>query len=99
MNQDYHEAFFWYQMAAKKGDITGKFLLGRLYERGLGVNQDYKRAMELYLDSGSRGDVIAAPAIEAVARLYREGLGVPQDALKAEEWQKKYETAKVTRLH
>lgn len=99
VNQDYQEAFSWYQTAAEKGDITGKFLLGRLYERGLGADQDYRRAMELYLDSGSRGDVIAAPAIEAVARLYREGLGVPKDALKAEEWQKKYEVARQNRLH
>ena len=78
---------------------TAKFLLGRLYERGLGVRRDYRRAMELYLDSGSRGDVIAAPAIEAVARLYREGLGVQQDEQKAREWQNKYETARSTRLH
>ena len=64
-----------------------------MYENGLGVEQDYDTAMELYLKSAERGDIIAAPAMTAVGHLYEEGLGVDPDCGTAEEW---YEKAAAT---
>ncbi|WP_369679815.1 hypothetical protein [Selenomonas ruminantium] len=50
--------------------------MGRLYELGKGVTQDYGKAVELYRKSAQRGDIIAATAMAALGRMYENGFGV-----------------------
>ncbi len=50
------------------------------------MSKDYSMAMELYLKSAQRGDVIAAPGMVAVGRMYEAGHGVDIDLNTAREW-------------
>jgi TPR repeat protein len=45
---NYDEAHKWYMMAAKSSHKEAMYHLGLLYEKGLGVSQDYQRANALY---------------------------------------------------
>ncbi|GAB1426682.1 hypothetical protein MASR2M17_01080 [Aminivibrio sp.] len=47
MRRDYAEAAGLFSQAAKHG-IPARFTLGEMYEEGLGVSQDLKRALILY---------------------------------------------------
>lgn len=67
--QDYAAALKWYQLAAERGDITGQFLLGQMYEKGLGTQADIDTAVQWYRKSARRKDKIAQPAIDALKRL------------------------------
>jgi uncharacterized protein len=73
----------WFRKAAEAGDITSQYDLGRAYETGGGVPQDYAEAMAWYRKSASRGDIIASDGIVGMAGLYEKGAGVPQDLDKA----------------
>lgn len=81
--QDFKKALTWFKQS---GDYIIKpkcqVLAGLLYEKGLGVTQDYVEAMFWYKTAclKSYGD-----AFVHVARLYHHGLGVPQDFTKAFE--------------
>ena len=46
--QDFHSAVVWYERALKGGVPAAGFALGRLYEKGLGVNRDLAKARDLY---------------------------------------------------
>ena len=93
MKPDAKEAAKWYEKAFSRGDITGTYYLGRLYELGKGVAQDYGKAVELYRQAAQRGDIIAAPAMAALGRMYENGLGVAKDMDTAQMW---YDKAKAT---
>ena len=60
--------------------------LGRLYDMGAGVDQDYKKAMEWYLKAAKKG---MQNAMDAIGKLYEDGKGVPQDYKKGVEWYSK----------
>ena len=52
------QAPHWYRKAAAAGDVHAYARIGRLYERGLGVTQDYAAALQWYrkgADAGSAG--------------------------------------------
>ena len=80
------EAAKWYALATERGDITGTYYLGRLFETGNGVPQDYSKALNLYQKAAQRGDIIAAPAMAALGHMYENGLGVEKNSQKAQEW-------------
>ena len=40
---------------AEQGDATAKIQLGNMYEHGQGVEQDYKKAVELYTQASEQG--------------------------------------------
>ena len=44
---------------AKKGNGEAMYILGEMYEKGIGVKQDYKRAQKYYKSSASKGSVDA----------------------------------------
>ena len=52
------------------------------YEHGYGVEQDLKKAVELYRQAADRGN---PTAMESLGCMYEEGRGVPQDPVKAVE--------------
>lgn len=71
------------KQSAEKGDANAQFQLGRKYDSGEGVPQDYSEAAKWYLKAAEQGHLDAQYTI---ACLYREGLGVTQDYSKAVRW-------------
>ena len=55
---DYPEAASWYQLAADQGYAEAKQELGYLYERGLGVEQDALKALNLQREASGLGDAL-----------------------------------------
>jgi TPR repeat protein len=68
---------------AEEGDTSIQFLLGSLYDRGWGIDQDYKIAARWYRRAAIRGDTRAQYKL---AFLYAEGKGVAQDDINAHRW-------------
>ena len=48
-NEKYDEAFKLYKEAVTQGETYAVLCLGKMYMSGLGVEQDYSKAIELYL--------------------------------------------------
>lgn len=80
---DFDKAATFYREGAARGDITSQYYLGRAYELGLGVAQDYAQAFAWYSKSAERGDHVASDGMVGLAGLYERGLGVPKDVAKA----------------
>jgi uncharacterized protein len=71
------------ETAAEAGDPEAMFELARMYERGIGVEQDVDKALALFRRSAGEG---FADAINDLGFLYYQGgLGVPRDPKKAIE--------------
>lgn len=85
---DFAKAATFYQEGAARGDITSQFYLGRAYEMGKGVPQDYGLALQWYTTSAERGDHVASDGMVGLASLYERGLGVAKDTAKANEFYK-----------
>jgi uncharacterized protein len=68
---------------AKLGDMKSAAQLGRMYEMGRGVPQDYSEAAKWYYRAADRGD---PQAQYGLALLYNKGLGVRRDYVLAEMW-------------
>lgn len=78
---DASEAAEMLQKVADQGDPEAQYELGRLYELGIGVEQDVKKAVELFKKSA---DADYADAINDLGFLhYQGGLGVPRDPKRA----------------
>jgi len=67
----------------EKGKAWAQCLLGQRYEHGLGVDQSYQQARELFELSASQGN---ADAQYSLGFMYREGRGVDQSYEKAAEY-------------
>jgi TPR repeat protein len=61
-------ALFWFEQAAAQRDALAFAKLGRLYERGDGVSQDFIQAQMWYTLSAAHGEQRAAKAREALAK-------------------------------
>ena len=70
----------------KSDDAYTQLLLGVQYYRGDGVEQDYKKAFELFHKSAEQG---ATMAQFILGNMYRNGEGVDQDHKKAFKWHRK----------
>ncbi len=68
---------------AEKGDVTAQAYVGEIFQRGLGVPPDYKKAAQWYERAAQGGSSSAANALGA---MYEQGLGVPKDATQAAAW-------------
>ena len=66
--------------------MRGHERLGRLYDFGQGVAQDYAKAREWYEKAAAKGDVTAMADLGV---LYENGQGGPQDYAEAREWYEK----------
>jgi TPR repeat protein len=80
---EFEKAVAAYQLAADRGDITSQYLLGKSYEMGSGITQDYALAAKWYTKSAERGDHVASDGMVGLGSLYERGLGVEKDAAKA----------------
>ncbi|HHV6984584.1 TPA: tetratricopeptide repeat protein, partial [Haemophilus influenzae] len=74
------------QPLAEQGDAISQFLLGGMYEEGLGVKQDYFEAVKWYRKAADKGD---AAAQFNLGVMYSQGQGVKQDDFEAVKWFRK----------
>ena len=82
-----HEsAFEGFSEYAKMGNAIAQYYLGKMYENGRGVSQDYAKAVEWYRKSAEQGN---ADAQCNLGYMYRKGRGISQDYAKAVEWYQK----------
>ena len=98
VRQDKGEAIRWYQKAAEQGHIEAlknlnelagrgdaevQFILGGMYENGIGVRQDKDEAVKWYQKAVEQGHVDAQYKL---GDMYRSGRGVRQDKGEAVKW-------------
>tara|TARA_B100001094_G_C18195614_1_gene810635 strand:+ start:7871 stop:8530 length:660 start_codon:yes stop_codon:yes gene_type:complete len=69
--------------AGELGHIDAQNDLGLLYQSGMMVPQDYKRAMQWYKKAASKNYI---PAMFNIGLMYHKGLGVSQDYKRARIW-------------
>lgn len=66
VDPNYEQAAYWYKQAADAGSSKGKMQLARLYERGLGVEQDTLLATNLWREATGAGEeLVLASTLEA----------------------------------
>ena len=97
-NGDYEQAAKYMKKAARMGEILAQDGLARYYEKGIGVQQDYVKAAELYAKvarSRKPGVFYGMPktphckAAYALGRLHEEGL-LPNSSMdEAVQWYKR----------
>ena len=83
---DYDKARRIWQPLAEKGDVRAQRGMGKMYEKGRGVERDFATALKWYRPAAEKGDA------ESQYRLsvgYGYGLGVKKDEVKAIEWLRK----------
>jgi TPR repeat protein len=69
--------------AAARGDVGAQTRLGYMYERGIGVAQDYELAFMWYNLAAEQGDPRAQ---HHLGLLFNRGFGVPVDFMTAYKW-------------
>ena len=80
---DYEKAYEIWLPLAELGDHAAQFNLGLMYRHGLGVSQDYAKAVLWYRLAAVQGN---AKAQTNLGSLYEKGQGVAQDYAKAVLW-------------
>lgn len=94
--RDYQKAVYWYKKAADGGNREAKFCLAECYQYGYGVEKDYKKAVELFLElarctHGYSDKRCCASAAKRIADCYLEGgYGIEKNIRLALNW---YESA------
>jgi TPR repeat protein len=81
--QDYAETVMWFRLAADKGNASGQFLLGTMYDNGRGVRQDLAEAVKWYHLAAEQGHERAQYIL---GLMYGSGRGVPLDHVRAHMW-------------
>lgn len=71
------------QKKAKQGDIEAQSDLGYMYFKGIGVPQDYSKALKWSRMAGERGHAVAQVILGI---MYHSGEGVSQDYKTAAKW-------------
>lgn len=71
---------------AKSGNQQAQFYLAKRYQKGLGVKQDYDKAIQWYTEAAKQN---IAPAQLNLAFMYIRGEGVKPNAEKARHWLEK----------
>ena len=83
--QDYAQAFNWFEKAAVMGSKFAQFSLANLYYYGNGVEQSYEKAYEWYSRSAQQRQPYAAYAI---AQMYSKGEYAEKDESQAQSYYK-----------
>ena len=95
------QAVDWFQKIAAQGNAKAQFYLGRMYEKGEGIVQDYCQAVSWYQKAAAQGEPQALAWFQKAAdqgnakaqfhlgRMYEEGEGVVQDYRQAVAWYQK----------
>ena len=84
--QNFSEAAFWYEEAAKRGHLEAFNNLGVLYKEGRGVEQNFHRA---YVCFSRAAEKELSAAQYNLGMLYDRGEGVEQNHEKALQWCRK----------
>ena len=96
--QENNEALTNLNRMAEPGDAKVQFILGGMYEKGIGVRQDKGKAVEWYRQAAAQGHIDALNSLNGMAEqgdakvqfilgsMYEKGTGVRQDKGKAVEW-------------
>ena len=80
---DYATALREWQPLAEQGDAVAQFNLGLMYDKGEGVPQDDKAAVQWYRRAAEQGH---ADAQNNLGVMHANGEGVPQDDQAAVQW-------------
>jgi len=84
---DYDKARRIWQPLAEKGDVRAQRGMGKMYEKGRGVERDFAAALKWYRPAAEKGD---AESQYRLSVAYGYGLGgVEKDETKAIEWLRK----------
>lgn len=83
--QDYAQAFKWFEKAAVMGNKFAQFSLANLYYYGNGVEQSYEKAFDWYSRSAKQGQPYAAYAI---AQMFSKGEYVEKDESQTQSYYK-----------
>ena len=83
------KTFYWYNLAAREGDIVGINNLATCYANGIGTPTDPETAVRLYHRSARQGYAIAQHNLGSV---YRKGKIIPRDLTRAVFWYKRAAT-------
>lgn len=83
---DYDKALRIWQPLAEKGDVRAQRGLGKMYEKGRGVDRDFAVALKWYRPAAERGD---AESQYRLAVGYAYGLGIKKDEAAAAAWLQK----------
>lgn len=81
--QNYTEAFRWFQKAAISGNHYAQYSLGSLYHYGNGTEQDYEKAFEWYKKSADKHN---AYACYEAAKMLRDGIGTEQNPEQSDKY-------------
>ena len=73
----------WYRKAAQQMHVRARYELGKMYECGNGVTQDFAEAAKWYLKAAMAGN---SDAQFDVGNLFDLGRGVPRDHTEAFKW-------------
>ncbi|MBR1384989.1 MAG: SEL1-like repeat protein [Ruminococcus sp.] len=79
--QNYAEAFRWFEKSATEGNKFAQFSLANLYYYGNGVEQNYNEAFHWYMSAAKQGQPYAA---FAMAQMYANGESVDKDEMQAQ---------------
>lgn len=71
---------------AEEGDPEAQVIVGEIFEKGMGVEPDYRKAVEWYRKAAEQGNERARTNL---GYMYEQGLGVEQDLVTAMEWYRK----------
>jgi hypothetical protein len=74
------------QYAARAGDTTAQIKLGYMYEKGIGVDQDWEEAAAYYYDAAQLGE---PQEMKNLGQMYEYGMGVPEYWNDAAHWYEK----------
>ena len=83
---DYTTAMRLVRPLADQGNAKAQEMVGRMYEQGQGVAQNYGEVFKWYRLAANQGN---ADAQFSLGEMYAEGRGVPQDQAEAAKWYRK----------
>ncbi|MFW2081016.1 tetratricopeptide repeat protein [Acinetobacter guillouiae] len=85
-NKNTKQGVEWIHKSANQGYPKAQFVLGMLYNEGIGVKQSYSAAAEWYRKAADQG---LPDAQLNLAILYHAGRGVPKNLTTAKKWYQK----------
>lgn len=78
--QDYLKAIHYLKLSQNSEAL---FILGKIYEKGLGVSGNYQKAKDFYELAARKGN---SEALLKLGCFYEKGLGVDKDSIKAKQY-------------
>ena len=73
-NLNYHEAFYYYKLAAQQDYLPALDKLARCYSEGIGVERDLNMAVDLWFKYSRKSPLFELSTLEEISNLYASGL-------------------------